>query len=132
MATSKKRKKAQEKILGEVKSQLTIKSKKLGVEDKYSAVNFESMKMDAAKKIFDDLNIEKTNLQYELYMKGKLDKESTIKLEKVDMYINKAQRVIDKYDRNIKKMSEGASKDKLKAKDASKKIDLPPKISVHR
>ena len=130
--TSKKRKKAQQKILGEVKSQLHIKAKKLGVEDRYSEYNFEDMKLDAARRIMDDLNAEKSNLEYELYMKGVLDKESTIKLEKIQTYINKAQRVIDKYQKNIDKMAEKAAPYREKAKEAIKKITSTPKISVHR
>jgi hypothetical protein len=130
--TSKKRKKAQQRILSEVKSQLHIKAKKLGVEDQYSEINFETMKLDAARRILDDLNAEKTNLEYELYMKGVLDKESTIKLEKIQTYINKAQRVIDKYEKHIGKMAEKAAPHKEQAKEAVKKISTTPRISVHR
>ena len=129
---SKKRKRAQQKILGEIKSQLTIKAKKLGVEDKYSEVNFEAMKLDAARKILDDLNAEKSNLEYELYMKGVLDRESTIKLEKIQTYINRAQRVIDKYEKNIKKIADKAAPHREKGREAIKKITPTPKISVHR
>jgi hypothetical protein len=131
MATG-KRKQAQQKILGEIKSQLHIKAKKLGVEDKYSEMNFESMKSEAAKKILDDLNAEKSNLEYELYMKGKLDKESTIKLEKVETYINKAKRVLEKYEKNMGRMAEKKSPHKEKAKEAVKKLIPPPRISVSR
>lgn len=130
--TSKKRKKAQERILGEIQTQLVIKAKKLGVEDKYSGVNFEEMKLDAAKKILDDLNAEKANLEYELYMKGVLDKESTIKLEKINTYITKAQRVIDKYQKHIAKIAAKTSPHKEKIKEAAKKLSHTPKISVHR
>jgi len=127
-----KRKKAQQKILSEIKTQLTIKAKKLGVDDKYSEVNFESMKVDAARRILDDLNAEKSNLEYELYMKGVLDKESTIKLEKAQTYINKATRVIEKYEQAIAKIDKKKSPDKEKAKEAVKKLSTPPRISVSR
>jgi len=130
--TSKRRKKAQQKILSEIKSQLTIKSKKLGVEDRYSEINFETMKLDAARRILDDLNAEKMNLEYELYMKGVLDKESTIKLEKIQTYINKAKRVIAKYEKTIGKIAEKAAPHREKAKEAVKKLTPTPKISVHR
>jgi hypothetical protein len=130
--TTKGRKKAQQKILSEIKSQLTIKAKKLGIEDRFSDINFEAMKIDAAKRILDDLNAEKSNLEYELYMKGALDRESTIKLEKIQTYLNKAQRVINKYERNIGKMAEKAAPHKKKAEQAVKKITPTPKISIHR
>ena len=130
--TSKKRRKAQQRILSEIKSQLTIKAKKLNIEDRFSDINFEAMKQDAAKRILDDLNAEKTNLEYELYMKGVLDKESTIKLEKIQTYINRAQRVIGKYEKHIGKMSEKAAPYREKGKEAAKKITPTPKISVHR
>ena len=107
---SKKRKKAQEKILSEIKGQLSIKAKKLGVEDQYSELNFEGLQKDAAKKILDDLNSEKSNLEYELYMKGILDKEGTIKLEKINTYINKAQRVISRHEKTLEKMTEKTTK----------------------
>jgi len=129
---SKKRKKAQERILTEVQSQLKIKAKKLGVEDKYSTINFEGMKLDAAKKILDDLNSEKSNLEYELYMKGVLDKDSTIKLEKINTYINKANRVINKYEKNINKMEEKAAPHRKKAAEAIKKIFPTPRISIQK
>lgn len=127
-----KRKKTQQKILHEIRSQLHIKARKLGVEDKYSEINFEAMKLDAAKRILDDLNAEKSNLEYELYMKGVLDKESTIKLEKIQTYINRAKRVIEKYEKTIGKMAEKAAPNKEKAKEAVKKIAPTPKISVNR
>jgi len=130
--TSKRRKKAQQRILSEIKSQLTIKSKKLGVEDKYSEINFETMKLDAARRILDDLNAERSNLEYELYMKGVLDKESTIKLEKIQTYINKAKRVIAKYEKTIGKIAEKATSHREKGKEAAKKLVPTPKISVHR
>lgn len=130
--STKKRKKAQQRILSEVKSQLTIKAKKLGVEDRYSALNFESMKLEAAKKILDDLNAEKTNLEYELYMKGILDKESTIKLEKVETYINKAQRVIARYEKSIGKMGSKKELEREKGREAAEKITPTPRISIHR
>jgi len=130
--TSKKRRKAQQRILSEIKSQLTIKAKKLNIEDRFSEINFEAMKMDAAKRILDDLNAEKTNLEYELHMKGVLDKESTIKLEKIQTYINRAQRVIEKYEKHIGKMAEKAAPYREKGKEAVKKISPTPRISVHR
>ena len=130
--TSKKRKKAQQRILSEIKGQLTIKAKKLNIEDRFSEINFEAMKMDAAKRMLDDLNSEKSNLEYELYMKGVLDKESTIKLEKIQTYINRAQRVIEKYEKHIEKMAEKAAPYREKGKEAAKKITPTPKISVHR
>lgn len=129
---SPKRKKAQQKILSEIKNQLYIKAKKLGVEDRYSEQNFETMKAEAARKILDDLNAEKSNLEYELYMKGVLDKESTIKLEKIQTYINKANRVIEKYEKILSKMGEKRTKAAEKGKEAAKKLEITPKISVQR
>jgi hypothetical protein len=129
---SKKRKRAQEKILGEVKKQLSIKAKKLGVDDKYAGVNFEIMKLDAARKILDDLNSEKSHLEYELYMKGVLDKDSTIKLEKINTYINRAKRVIEKYEKTIGKAGEKVAKIREKGVEAAKTLPGTPKINLER
>ncbi len=132
MAAGRKRKKAQERILAEVQKQLTIRAKKLGAEDVVSPLNIERMKVEAAKKILDDLNAEKSNLEYELYMKGVLDKESTIKLEKVNTYINRANRVMEKYQKTIDKLTEKETSAKEKGREAVKKLPGTPKISVHR
>lgn len=129
---SKKRKKAQERILAEIKSQLTIKAKKLGISDQFEGVRFEEMKLDAAKKILDQLNSEKSALEYELYMKGKLDRDSTIKLEKIQTYINKAQRVIGQYDKTLAKAGEKTTKAQEKGREAAKKMTTSPRISISR
>ena len=129
---AKKRQKAQEKILGEIEKQLSIKAKKLGIEDRFSTVNFEEMKEESAKSILDDLNAEKTNLEYELHMKGVLDKDSTIKLEKINMYIVKAQRVIEKHEKNIEKLTGKVTKARAQAQEAAKKIAPSSNISVSR
>ena len=129
---SKKAKKTQQKILHEIRSQLHIKARKLGIDDRYSEMNFEGMKVDAAKRILDDLKSEKLNLEYELYMKGVLDKESTIKLEKIQTYISRAQRVIEKYEKTLGKMAAKAAPNREKAKEAAKKLAPTPRISVHR
>lgn len=129
---SRKRKKAQQRILSEIKSQLTIKAKKLGIDDRYSGINFDTMKLEAAHRIHDDLNMEKLHLNYELRMKGTLDKESTIKLEKINTYLNKAQRVIQKYESHIERVAEMTGVPKEKVKAAVKKLTPTPKISIQR
>jgi chromosome segregation ATPase len=91
-----------------------------------------SEEVESIRKIVDDLNAEKSNLEYELYMKGVLDRESTIKLEKIQSYISRAQKVIDKYGKNIHKMAEKAAPNREKAREAVKKLVPTPKISVHR
>jgi hypothetical protein len=129
---AKNRKKAQQKILAEIQKQLSVKAKVLGVEDRYTPVNFERMKVEAAGKILDDLNMEKSNLEYELYMKGVLDKESTIKLERINTYINRAKQTIEKYNKNIAKMTSKDSATKEKGREAAKKLVETPKISINR
>ena len=130
--SSKKRKKAQERILGEIRSQLTIKAKKLGISDQFEGIKFEEMKLEAAKKILDQLNSEKSALEYELYMKGKLDRDSTIKLEKIQTYINKALRVIGLYDKTVAKAGEKTAKALEKGREAAKKMTPSPRISISR
>jgi hypothetical protein len=129
---AKKKKKAQEKILSEIQNQLTIKAKKLGIDEQFAGVNFEVMKLDAAKKILDDLNNEKSNIEYELYMKGTLDKESTIKLEKIGTYINKAQRVIDRYSKTIEKAGAKTALQQEKGRQAAEKMVETPKNNISR
>ena len=129
---SAKKKKAQQKILHELKSQLMTKAKKLGIEYDFTGINFDAMKIEAAKKILGDLLAEKSNLEYELYMKGVLDKESTIKLEKIKSYITKAQRIVDKYQKAIEKELAKKTPKKKEVKEALKKRKTTPRISISR
>lgn len=130
---STKRKKAQQKILHELKSQLMTKAKKLGIDYDFSGVNFDIMKMEAAGKILTDLLAEKSNLEYELFMKGVLDKDSTIKLEKINSYITKAQRIIDRYQLAIdKEMAKKTPQKKEVREELAKKKKETPRISISR
>jgi len=129
---SSKRKSAQQRILHELKSQLVTKAKKLGIEHDFSGVNFEMMKVDSVKRILGDLLAEKSNLEYELYIKGILDKESTIKLEKINSYIKKAERIIEKYQKMIDKEMAKLTPQKEEIKEELKRKKITPKISISR
>jgi len=129
---SKKRKQAQERILHELKSQLMLKAKKLGIDHEFSNINMTIMEKEAAEKILSELLAEKSNLEYELYMKGVLDKESTIKLEKIKSYINKAERIIEKYQKALDKEFDKKTPKKAEVKEALKKRTISPKISTQR
>ena len=127
-----RRKNAQKRILSEIQNQLMLKAKNLGVEHLYSPIRLEDMKLQEARKIMGDLLAERTNLQYERSLTGQTNKESIIKLEKIEAYINKCQRVIDSYERNIERMLGRNVSDPKKTKNALKKFDLTPTISSTR
>jgi len=96
-------KKGQLKILDEIKKQLILQAERWGRTDYYTPVRLEEMELGQCHKIISDLYMEKANIEYELETAGADTKAVAIKLEKLGLYIRKAQKVISKHERNLTK-----------------------------
>jgi len=125
-----KRKKAQLRVLEEIKNQLVLQAERWGREGHYTPLKLEEMELDASWKIKGDFLAEKANLEYELHMLDSDKKESLIKLEKLEGYLKKADRVIVRHEKRIKKMIEKLIGDKGETKKALSLIEKHPRISV--
>ncbi len=67
---SKKLMRRQQKIIKEIRRQLTLQAKQLGVEDQYTAESLLDVRIAQCSKILDKFNEEKFNLKYQLNCMG--------------------------------------------------------------
>lgn len=123
-------KKAQQRILNEIKTQLVLQAERWGRKDFYTPLKFEEMELDQCKKILGDLLSEKANIEYELHLLGTSKKEVLIKRERLEVYLKKAARVIAKHEKDIKRMIGKCLGDRNSVNNALKKYAYSPKISV--
>lgn len=110
-----KRKKAQAKLLDEIKDQLVLQADRWGKKGHYDRVRLEEMVLEQCHRVSGDLMSEKANLEYELYLLDSNKRDLLIKMERLQSYISKASRVIEKHEKSIKKQLDKliSEKDKL-------------------
>lgn len=101
---ARKQKKAQTKLLNEIKTQLILQAERWGRTDFYTPLKLEELELDQCLKIRGDLLAEKSNLEYELHSLGTDKKEVLIKLERLNLYLRRADYVIRKHAKNINKI----------------------------
>jgi hypothetical protein len=86
-----KKKKAEVKLIEEMRGQLMIQADRLGIKDQYSPQWFAEQKILASGKVLSELYAERSNLEYEMNLLGTDKKELLIKLERLNIYIKKAE-----------------------------------------
>jgi len=127
---STKKKKAELKILEEIKNQLLLQSERFGRTGFYTPLKLEEMRLEECKKIIGEFYSEKANLEYELQMLDSDSRESIIKLERLENYTKRAEGVARKHDRVIKRLLGKLVGDKEKTKKAVNYIEKRKGISV--
>lgn len=125
----KKRKKAQNKLINELKNQILIQAELLGVRDRFTPVYLEELKVDAARKILSEFYTERANLEYELNMLGSQKKDVLIKLERLNAYIIKAEGLSARHSRQIESLLEKGMGDLKKTRRAVRRLK-PVRIST--
>ena len=113
-----KRKKAQMMILEEVKKQLVLQAERWGKTGVYTPLKLEEMELDAVRRIRGDLLSERANLEYEILMLRTNSREINIKLQKLESYLKRAERVSKRHDKNIDKIIERIVGDRKKTTGA--------------
>lgn len=127
---SSKSKKAQNRILTEIRDQLVLQAERWGRTDHYTPLKLEEIELEQCRKIRSDLLAEKSNLEYEMNMLGTDKREVLIKIERLDSYIKKADRVIESHERRIERMLDKLIGDRKAVKRAHAYIDKASAISV--
>jgi hypothetical protein len=130
MAKNRNRKKGQMRLLTEVKDQLLLQADRWGRKGHYTPLKLEEMELEQCRKIKGDLLAEKSNLEYEMSMLGTDKKEVLIKIERLESYIKKADRVIEGHERGISKILDKIVGDKKAVKRAEDLIRSKSQISV--
>ncbi len=124
------RRKAQIKLLNEIKTQLILQAERWGREGQYNSIFLEEMELDQCQNILGDLLSEKANLEYELHMLDSNKEELLIKLERLEAYINKARMVIRGHKKNINRSLEKMITDRDKLAMLKKRMSPENSISV--
>lgn len=101
-----KQQKSQLKVINEIKNQLLIQAEILGMRHEYDGMAMEEMRLDAAHKILSSFYMEKANLEYERDFLGSSSKENAGKLYKLEGYLAKAHRFIDRARGQLEKILE--------------------------
>lgn len=104
MARGSKRRRGQSRILEEIKDQLILQAERWGKSGHYTPLKLEEMVLEQCSKIKGDFLAERANLEYELLRIGTDKKECLIKLEKLEGYLKKADRVMEGRQRSVSRM----------------------------
>lgn len=89
--------KAQNKVVDELKKQLLIQAERLGIRNEYTPAWFVEQKVLAFGKVLSELYAERSNLEYEMNLLGSDKKDLLIKLERLHLFIRKAESLREKY-----------------------------------
>lgn len=104
MARRNNKKKAEFKLVEEMKNQLLIQAERLGIRDQYTPEWFAEQRTISVGQVLSELYAERSNLEYELNLLGTDKKELLIKLERLNVYIKKAEGLRAKYQNEHEKV----------------------------
>jgi hypothetical protein len=127
---SKRAKKAQGRILGEIQKQLILQAERWGRKGYYTPLKLEEMELSQCRKITGELLAEKANLEYELFLLDSNKRDVLIKLERLESYLKKASRVVKRHEKDISKMLDKIIGDKQKLKKAFAYVEPRSFVSV--
>ena len=130
MAKASKQKRAQKRVLDEIKNQLILQAERWGRVGYYTPLKLTEMVLEQCRKIKGDFLAEKANLEYELHRVGTDKKECLIKLEKIQSYLKKADRVIARHQKSISKMLDKLVGNRDELQNALSYVLKEPKVSV--
>lgn len=126
-----RQKKAQNKVLNEVRKQLVLQAERWGRKDYYTQEKIEEMVLEQCYVVKGELLAERANLEYELSSLDSNKKESLIKLERLQTYLSRADRVINQHKRVIFNFLSKKLGDQKQLKKAVNLIeDKPSQVSV--
>lgn len=127
---ARRRKKNQTKIIDEMITQLIDEAERWGKISYYTPLKLEEMALEQGKKLKGELLAEKSNLEYEMNMLGTNKKEVLIRIERLEAYIKKVDKLIMDHEKRISKILEPLTGDKKATQKAESIINKKPKISV--
>jgi hypothetical protein len=129
MAT-RSRKKEQTRLLNEIRDQLILQAKRWGREGYYTPVRLDEMTLEQCRKVQGDLLSEAANLGYELFLLESNKRDLLIKMERLEAYLKKAEKVIKKYERGIRQQVERLVTDRDKLDLIRRRMQPQSNISI--
>ncbi|MCU0641614.1 MAG: hypothetical protein MUC35_05945 [Candidatus Margulisbacteria bacterium] len=124
-----KKKRAQKKVITELKNQLLVQAERLGISHDYRPAVLSEMKLEAIDRITGDFYMEKSNLEYEMSIFGTNKKEILIKLERLNSYIRKAQALRAQHAAQLTKTLEKEQGDTKLVRRAAQQLN-PTRVKV--
>ena len=122
-----KKHKAEARVLSEMQDQLLLQADQLGIRDDYNPLNMCELEAEAFSRHLSAFYAERSNLRYEMQIFGTNKKDLLIKLERLDVYIKRSDKLRRRRVREIKDIIEAHMPDGKKAK---KLLEKKPEISV--
>ncbi|OGC04077.1 hypothetical protein A2276_05615 [candidate division WOR-1 bacterium RIFOXYA12_FULL_43_27] len=121
---SRKAAKGQKIILEEIKKQLVTQAERWGRTDYYTPLKLEEIEIEQCRKISGELLSEKSNLEYELHFLESDKKEVLSKIDRLEIYIKKADRAIKRHEKLIEKIIGGKTGEKIQVGAKKSKISV--------
>lgn len=121
---SRKAAKGQKIILEEIKKQLVTQAERWGRCDYYTPLKLEEIELEQCRKISGELLSEKANLEYELHFLESDKKEVLSKIDRLEIYIKKADRAVKRHEKMIEKIIGGKTGEKIQVGAKKSKISV--------
>lgn len=125
---SRKKLKAQQRIFKELEKQLLTQAERLGVKEDYPPLRLKEIEYEAVRKHLLSFYMERANLDYEMQMLGTNKKETLIKMERLGVYIKRAERMKRQYEEKIQKMLDKLLPNKEEVEKATRKKGIYVKV----
>jgi hypothetical protein len=128
MIKAKAKLKAQMSIFKEMENQLLIQAERLGIREDYSPLRLKELEAEALNKHLLAFYTERSNLEYEMQMLGTDKREVLIKMERLGVYIRRAEQMVERQKKELGKILDKLCPDKAKANKAA--LSLAPALAV--
>ena len=125
---SRKKVKAQQRIFKELEKQLFTQADRLGIRHEFTPMKLKEIEFDAVKKHLLSFYAERSNLEYEMQMLGTNKRDTLIKLERLGVYIKRAERMKTQYEEKMQEMLEKMIPENEKVKKATRHKGISVKI----
>ncbi|MCX5750143.1 MAG: hypothetical protein NT099_00475 [Candidatus Saganbacteria bacterium] len=124
------KKKAQLNVLNEIRKQLVLQAERWGRTEYYTTVKMEEYELEACERIRSQFLAEKSNLEYELHLLDSDKRDVLIKIERLNSYILKTERVMQRHGNNLDNIFENKYGEAYKAIKALKRSGFLTNQSV--
>ena len=125
-----KRKNARLKLLNEIRDQLVLQAERWEKKGYYTPLRLEEITLEQCRKVAGDLLSEKANLGYELHLLDSNKRDLLIKMERLQSYVKRAYRVIEKHEKSIRKHLDKMISDKDKLEVIMRRMQPESSISI--
>ncbi|NQU17744.1 MAG: hypothetical protein HQ564_06715 [Candidatus Saganbacteria bacterium] len=125
-----KKAKGQMRVLEEIKNQLVLQADRWGRKGHYSSLRLIEMEQSQCGQIRGELLSERSNLEYELHILGSNKKDVLAKIDRLKTYVIKADRLGERYQKDISRAIDKMIGDRKAIKRALSGMSAESSVSV--